>query len=173
MTKSVLKRSAMMLFVSLLTAGVMVSCGKESGPEGVAKNFLELTAKGEFGEAKKYCDEPTAQLLSMAEGLAQEKKEEMKDKKVTVEIISSEENEEGNTATVKYKQAEGDEDIAGAEEKTLTLKKIDGDWKVSIDKEGMNKENNAPAMDENMEGDADMDMDGEGEMEMEVEGDSI
>ena len=56
-----------------------------------------------------------------------------KNKDVDVEIVSSEVNDD--KATVKYK-------VTGIEnndnqEKSLDLVKVDGDWKVDINKEGM------------------------------------
>ena len=144
MKKSIYKRNPLMLFVALLSMSMMVSCsGNGNGPEDTAKNFLELTNKGEFEKAKKYCDEDTAALLSMAESLGGKMKEEMKDKNTKIEIISSEVNEEGDKATVKYTETkEGEETSA---EKSIQLKKIDGDWKVSMDKEGMKKEDGGMA----------------------------
>ncbi|NDI99314.1 DUF4878 domain-containing protein [Flavobacterium sp. LaA7.5] len=138
MKKSFNKRNPLMLFVALLSMSMFVSCS-ENGPEKVAKNFLELTSKGEFEKAKEYCDEDTAALLAMAESLGGKMKEEMKDKNVEIKILSSEINEEGNKATVKYTEStEGEESASG--EKSIDLVKIDDDWKVSMDKEGMKKE---------------------------------
>jgi hypothetical protein len=161
------KRNPLMLFLAVMSMSLLVSCSGGSGPEGVAKNFLQHVSKGEFEEAKKYADEPTGSLLTMAESLAGEQKEQLKDKKVNIEIISSEVNEAGDKATVKYKETEEGQDAATAEEKEITLAKVDDEWKVSIDKESMNKEGNAPA---GAEGEGNMEM--ESDMEM-TEGDSI
>lgn len=132
-----------MLFVALLSMSMMVSCSSGNSPEDVAKNFLELTSKGEFEKAKEYCDEDTAALLAMAESLAGKMKEEMGDKNTKIEIISSEVNEEGDKATVKYTETKEGEETSP--EKSVQLKKIDGDWKVSMDKEGMKKEDGGMA----------------------------
>ena len=126
--------------VAFLSMTMLVSCSG-NGPEGVAKKFVELTTQGEFGEAKKYCDEKTGQLLGMAESMIPaDKKAEAKKQKVNVEIISSEIKDD--TAKVKYRATvEGDK--AGSEnsgEKTLDLVKVDGKWKVTIDKENGDKE---------------------------------
>lgn len=120
---------------AFLSMTMLVSCSG-NGPEGVAKKFLELTGKGDFAGAKKYCDEKTGQLLSMADSmLPADKKAEIAKKKVEIEIISSE--EKGDKAKVKYKaKGEGE----SGEEKTLDLVKVDGEWKVTIDKENGNKE---------------------------------
>jgi hypothetical protein len=110
----------------------LISCSG-NGPEGVAKSFLSHTNKGEMAEAKKYCDEKTASILGMAESmLTPERIEEMKKKNVKIDIVSSEVKDE--TAKVTYQlTSEGEK----SDEKTLDLKKVDGDWKVTMNKEGM------------------------------------
>jgi len=124
---------------AFLSMTMLVSCSG-NGPEGVAKKFLELTGQGEFGKAKEYCDEKTGQLLGMAESMMPaDKKAEAKKKKVNVEIISSEIKDD--KAKVKYKASvEGETPAEKSEEKTLDLVKVDGKWKVTIDKENSNKE---------------------------------
>lgn len=106
-----------------------------NGPEGVTKEFVKHTSQGEFAEAKELCTEKTASLLSMAEGFAGDKIAEMKEKNkdIDVEIVSSDVKDD--KATVKYKVT-GGENI-DAQEKELDLVKVDGDWKVDINKEGM------------------------------------
>lgn len=120
------------LFVAFFSLSLMVSC-TGSGPEGVAKSFLEHTNKGEFEEAKKYCDEQTAGLLSMAQSMAGGKIEEMKEKDRDVKILSSEVNEEGNKAVVKYQLSENGESV----EKELDMVKVDDEWKATMNKEGV------------------------------------
>lgn len=111
----------------------LFSCSGGNGPEGVTEKFVELTGKGEFGEAKELCTEKTAALLAMAEGFAGDKKEEIKEKNkdIKVEIISSEVKDD--KATVKYKVTGGENE---GQESQLDLVKVDGDWKVDINKEG-------------------------------------
>lgn len=122
---------------AFLSLGLLVSCGNENGPEGVAKKFLEAVNKGEFDEAKKYTDEQTGQMLGMVGGMmTPEKKEEAKKKDIKVEIVSSEVKD--SIATVKYKLT--GKDAEGTDEKTLALKKVGDDWKVTINKEDKNKE---------------------------------
>ena len=125
---------------AFLALALVVSCSGGNGPEEVAKKFLDATNTGEFGEAKKYADEKTGQMLGMVEGMMPpDKKAEMKKKAPKVEIISSEEKD--SVAVVKYKLT--GEGQAG-EEKSLDLKKEKGDWKVTINKEDKNKEGGAP-----------------------------
>jgi hypothetical protein len=135
----------LLLFVSFMSLTLLVSCSG-NGPEGVAKKFLNALNNGEFEEAKKYADEKTGQMLGMLGGMmTPEQKEEIKKKKATVEIVSSEEKD--GKATVKYKIITEDKATADNAEKTLELIKVGDEWKVSMDKEGKNKENGmgAPA----------------------------
>lgn len=122
------KKSVLLPFMML--AIVMVSCGKdENGPEAVAEKFLNHIENGEFKEAKAYCDDTTGSMIGMLESFqdAMPKKEDVK----PVEILSSEVKDD--QATVTYK---GSKD----EEEKITLKKIDGSWKISINKEDQKKE---------------------------------
>lgn len=139
MKKILSSKKPIMLFLMLMSMTMLVSCSGD-GPEGVAKKFLELTNKGEFEKAKEYCDKDTAALIGMMESMAKNKAEEMKDKDVKIVIISSEVNEEGDKAKVTYKSIEEEQTEDTATEKQLDLVKIDGDWKVTIDKENMKKE---------------------------------
>ncbi|OIQ22570.1 MAG: hypothetical protein BM557_00865 [Flavobacterium sp. MedPE-SWcel] len=140
MNTSVKRRNPLMLFVALLSMTLLVSCSG-NGPESVAEKFLELTNKGDFKNAKKYCDESTAALIGMAEKMAKDKVEDMKEKDVKIEILSSEISEEGDKAKVTYKSIEEGQTAEDSPEKQLDLVMVDGDWKVTIDKENLKKEN--------------------------------
>lgn len=133
------------LILGFLSFSFFVSCSNDSNPEAVAEKFLNHINNGEFAEAKEYCDEPTAQLIGMMESVMGGKKDEMKNLNAKAEIISSEVNED--KATVKYKTTSTKE--PNAVEQSLQLVKVDGKWKVSIDKENANKEGGmkAPAGD--------------------------
>lgn len=116
----------------LLIAGIAIttwSCSKsdEDQVRDVATSFLTAAAEQDFEEAASYCDESTKELLNSLQGLikaaaAEQKKEEPAEIEiVNIEIIE-------NEALVTYTQDQG-------EEQELYLVKIDGEWKVSIDKE--------------------------------------
>lgn len=142
------KRNPLLLLIAFLSLTLLNSCSEEKEPVRVAKKFVELTNKGEFEEAKKYCDESTAALLDVAKKLVKMTKEEIEAKDGDIEIVSSEINEEGDKATVKYKEpGEGEDDMV----KHLDLIKIDGEWKVTIDKENMKKEGSRNIPENNME----------------------
>lgn len=125
------------LILGFLSFSFFVSCSNDSNPEAVAEKFLNHVNKGEFKEAKEYCDEQTASLIGMMESMAAgAKKDELKNNDAKVEIISSEVKDD--KATVKYKTVGGK--APNAAEQTLNLVKVDGKWKVTIDKENANKE---------------------------------
>ena len=129
------------LILGFLSFSFFVSCSNDSNPEAVAEKFLNHVNKGEFAEAKEYCDEQTASLIGMMESMVAGKKDEMKKLDAKVEIISSEVTDD--KATVKYKTTSTKEPTGT--EQTLNLVKVDGKWKVTIDKENANKEGGAKA----------------------------
>lgn len=124
-------------YLVVAMSALFVSCSG-NGPEAAAKNFVEHTSKGEFAEAKKYCTERTAAMVSMLEGMAGEKAAEMKEKNkdIKVNIVSSEIKED--KAKVKYTVSGGEG--GDSSEKELDLVKEEDEWKVD-----MNKEGSAPA----------------------------
>lgn len=131
------------LILAFVSFSFFVSCSNDGNPEAVAEKFLNHINKGEFNEAKEYCDEQTASLIGMMESMVADKKEEMKNNKEKIEIISSEVKDD--KAKVKYKSTGGE---AAGVEKSLDLVKVDGKWKVTFDKENANKEQGAkPATD--------------------------
>lgn len=120
------------LFLAMLSLTTLVSCSG-GGPEGVAKNFLEAINKGDFEGAKKYGDEKTQSLIGMMSGMiSAEDKAKLAEKSPKVEIVKTEEKDDKATVTYKV-TAEGKE----AEESTLDLVKVNDEWKVSMNKEGM------------------------------------
>ena len=129
------------LILGFVSFAFFASCSNDNDPEAVAKKFLDHVNKGEFKEAKEYCDEQTASLIGMMESMAGDKTKELKDADVKTEIVSSEVKED--KATVKYKSTGGKS--GNSAEQTLNLVKVDGKWKVTIDKENANKEGGAKA----------------------------
>ncbi len=119
--------------LAILSLTLFVSCSGGGTPESVAEKFILASSKGDFEEAKKYCDEKTGSMLGMMAGSMSEKdKEEAKKMDVKFEVVSSDVKEE--TAVVKYKMTAKGET---SPEQSMDLKKVDGDWKVTINKEGM------------------------------------
>lgn len=122
------KKATLLSFIFILT--VFVSCMKDdNSPEVIAEKFLNHIEKAEFKEAKLYCDEKTASMIEVLESFATSFPK--KDAVDSVEILSSEIKDD--QATVTYSMSK-------KEEEQLTLKKVDGQWKISIDKENQKKE---------------------------------
>ena len=138
------------VFLKVVVLGLsllMVSCAKEGGPEDVAKKFLGHVNKLEFKEAKVFCDEKTASLLDMLSGLTGLAKDLPKDSKKDIEVEIVKTDIKDDVATVTYKQTEKGE----TKESKLILKKIEGQWKVSMNKEDAKKEEGAKKMSEGMQ----------------------
>ena len=122
------KKATLLSFIFILT--VLFSCVKDdNSPEVIAEKFLNHIEKGEFNDAKLYCDEKTASMIEVLESFATSFPK--KDTIDLVEILSSEIKDD--QATVTYSMSK-------KEEEQLTLKKVDGQWKISIDKENQKKE---------------------------------
>lgn len=143
--KKIKKSASSFLKVTLF--GILlfnVSCSKENEAEQVAEKFLTHINNFEFKEAKEYCDDKTAPMIGMLESLSAMAKDMPKEEKATFKITGSEIKDD--VATVKYNQTKGGE----TKEEKLVLKKIDGKWKVSMNKEDSNKEDGKiPPMDMN------------------------
>ncbi|WP_445457554.1 DUF4878 domain-containing protein [Flavobacterium sp. HNIBRBA15423] len=109
-----------------------VSCSEEADVEAVAEKFLTHINKLEFKEAKEYCDEKLASIFGMLEGSTTMFKDISKENVPTFKIKGLEIKDD--VATVKYVQTKDGE----TKEETLILKKIEGKWKVSSNKEDVN-----------------------------------
>lgn len=121
--------------LSILTVGVLIfastSCGGGGAkkPEDVAKAFVTAIADEDFETAKKHATEETKKMLGMMESMMSE----MGDKAgggETGEFKEVKEKDIGDKkGTVTYCCDENGEDDE------VKLKKVDGEWKVHMDKE--------------------------------------
>lgn len=117
---------------AFLSMAMLVSCSG-NGPETAAKKFLDAVTTGEFAEAKKYCDDNTAGMIGMMEGMVTpEKKAELTKEGVTIKITSSEIKDD--KATVKYTTTTKAKSEP-SEEKEIKLVKVGDEWKVTMGKE--------------------------------------
>jgi hypothetical protein len=138
MTKFNYSKFSAILILFFALSNTLMSCKKDqNNPEYVAEKFLTHINNAEFGEAKKYTDEATASMLGMLESIGGDKAKNEEENSEKITIIKSEITEDKAVVTYKTSSEE--------DEKTLPMKKIDGQWKVSVDKEGQNKEG-APQM---------------------------
>lgn len=111
-----------------LTLLVLSSCAGGSGPEPVAKNFLNKLGALDFKGAAKYAtDEGAAALNMMQSFMAMAPQEELNAMKGKPTIISTTVN--GDKAVVIYTMS-GDTD-----EQALDMVKVNGKWKVNFQKE--------------------------------------
>lgn len=111
------------LLVSLLCLG-LAACG--DAPEDVAEDFVLSLAKADFDRAMELSTAETAVLLGMFKGAAGKKPEGARDKDVAFKALGT--RIDGDTAVVTFV------DENNGKEDTLSLKKVDGDWKVAMKK---------------------------------------
>ena len=123
-----------LLTFSLLLGLLLVSCSSNN-PKVVAEKFLKAVNKLDFAEAKKYCDKDTQDLLSLMESFSKgEEAEKAKTNAHDDDFIITKVEENGDKAKVYYKTKESEK------ETSIDLKKVDGKWLVSINKEQGMKE---------------------------------
>ena len=130
------------LFLSLFLIGslMLTSCSSNS-PKAVAEKFMTAVNANNFEEAGKYCDAQTSQLLkSLNELMKSVPSSDAKNEQLFKGFKITKVEENGDTAKVFYTT----EDSNG-KESALDLKKVDGKWIVSMNKE--NKENGGGAHD--------------------------
>jgi hypothetical protein len=114
----------------LVTALVVISCGKKDSPSSITEKFLAALSKQEFENAKIYGTDDTDRLLDMMIGykkmgaspFMQDAVFDVLDEKIS-----------GDAATVRVK-VEG-----RPKEMTFNLEKEEGKWKVAMNKETINE----------------------------------
>ncbi len=132
-------------FIVLAAALFMAACGSQAdGPKEVATKFLTHINAMEFEEAKQYGTKETNDLLDMLKGFAAMGGEQEKPEATAFTITDV--KEEGDTATVTYKNEGAEEAV------TIELVKQDGKWLVNINKEDMNKDEDMGGVMNEMEG---------------------
>lgn len=119
-------RNFLLLFVVFL----VVACSFTAAPEDVALKFLDATAEFRFEEAKEYCDEDTAKFLDLAAGYIKMSNEQPE----SLDFFITETEIDGDKASVSYTTSKS------TDEQTVYLRKVEGDWKVSMGKENLEKE---------------------------------
>ena len=118
------------LFIVILVFTSIFSCtSKKNGPEANAEKFLIAIAKADFKEAKEYCTEETKTLIALAESFASEIKKG--DVEIKIEGLICEENKDKATCTYCCNDQ--------GENETLKMRKVDGEWLVSISKDDVQK----------------------------------
>jgi len=117
----------------------MTACSSNS-PEQTAEKFLNHLANGEIDAAKEYGTSSTRSLLDLMNTFGGESamREAIQKKKADGETVPKIDVYdcviEGDKATCQTKDEEGGGNTP------IMLKKIEGEWKVDISKESMDKE---------------------------------
>jgi hypothetical protein len=119
-----MKRSFALSLIALVGVLVLWACGGAAGPKEAGEKFLNAMAKGDIETAKKYATEDSHSAIDMMAASAITKaanpdKIELGDVK-----------EEGDKATLSYKE--------NGTDKSLELKKVNGEWKAVYTKGGGN-----------------------------------
>lgn len=118
--------------VLVLVLGMGLASCAQAGPEDTALNFMKAVSDMDMEKAGKYTTEEGKQLLAMmgamTSQMSDEELSEMKGAKITV--VSSQ--VDGDTGSVVLS--------VDGEENALPMTKVDGAWKVDLNKESMNKE---------------------------------
>lgn len=114
---------------------LIAGCGGPS-PDAVALDFMKTLQAGKADEAylKETCTEDTAKLFGLAMAMG---KDELKKELEGVTFSVKETKIDGDTAVVTL-VAEGKKGKKGGkDDDKLTLKKVDGKWKIDVKKEDM------------------------------------
>ena len=114
--------------IAIMSISVLASCGGGT-PEEVAIQFNEALLDGDVEAAQDLSTEETAKLMPLIIGFASSQTKNMsdEDKKKRLEAMETMECD-----------AEGEKAMCGpkGQRKTVELQKVDGDWKVHINKKG-------------------------------------
>lgn len=154
--KQIIKIKDMKLkyIIFAITGLVLVSCKSEQKPEEVVKEFFAAIDAKDFAKAKTLATNESSSMIKMMEKAAD----------------FAPEDEEGKSSVDKVEcVTEGDKgdckcsDAAGENEQNVSVKKVDGQWKVHMTKQemmndAMEKAGSEVNMDEAMDALKDIDM---------------
>lgn len=112
-------------------AVLSVSCGASGGPEDVAMQFATHMTSGDFEKAAELSTPETRELINFLAMMSGDENPSENNAKIT--HVST--DIDGETATVVI--------TAGGEEQTLSLKKIEGNWLVDLNKDSLNMDKDA------------------------------
>ncbi len=126
-----------MLLLSLLG---LVACGNrdEANVREVVSKFRMAIQDLKFEEASTYCEPNTAKMIQGLGGMMAMLPQENKDKLKKEQFEISKVTLKGDSATVLY--WEGAEIDKTADPSEMKLVKIEGVWKIYLDKDGADKE---------------------------------
>lgn len=114
------------VLILLVFTGLVAACSPAS-PGDVAKKFMAHLSKAEFTEARQYASEQTGQLVDMMGKMSTSMGKKTKTDK-NFSFILVDEKIEGDNATVRFRNNEGDRI------QTMHLVEEKGKWKVNEEK---------------------------------------
>lgn len=117
----------------------MTGC-KNSDPRDTAIKFLTAVQTMNYDEAKKYATDDSKSMLdalsSFQKMMPASAREKYKNEKFAIKNVQ----QQGDEATVTYNNTD-----SSGPDKTLKLKKVNGEWKVAFTKDAMFPDMNGPA----------------------------
>lgn len=117
-----MKKFLMML---VAFAGLFILSGCKDSPKDVVQKWGQALIDGNLDEANKYSTDNVKLLNAFAvEGFKKNAEQKAKFEKDIKELDNATETIKGDTAELKVK----------GEDKPMTLKKVDGEWKVDVEK---------------------------------------
>ena len=123
-----MKRWVSLVFMFVVFGLLLVACG--NSPKDAAKKWMQAIEKGDLTEANKYSTEKThllnGMIVSMMDKAGKEGKKSDKDFKEGLKKIDEARVEiDGDVAKIYSSDDDSN---------PMTLKKVDGDWKVDVQK---------------------------------------
>ena len=123
-----MKRWVSLVFMFVVFGLLLVECG--NSPKDAAKKWMQAIEKGDLTEANKYSTEKThllnGMIVSMMDKAGKEGKKSDKDFKEGLKKIDEARVEiDGDVAKIYSSDDDSN---------PMTLKKVDGDWKVDVQK---------------------------------------
>ncbi len=117
-----MKKMSLFLVVVFVGLVLFTGCKPAYTPERVVEKYLNHLSNNEYDEAAKYCTDETAQILSLMASLAEGEE-------------PAGEQYENIQCTVEKENAYCTYNIVGFDEaEAISLIKIDGEWKVHMEK---------------------------------------
>jgi len=127
-----MKKVLSSIFMVVVIAMTILSCGNKSDPKKVAASYLNALKKMDYETAKKFGTPETGKMLDMMSSFSGMMPDSIKDKAKDVKVEIKEAKEQGDKCVVSFTSSEK----PGAEE-SLNLVKKDGKWLVNMTKDDM------------------------------------
>lgn len=130
-----MKKTVYILLI-VVTLLALAACG--SKPNHTARAFFDAIENQDFATAKKHTTEHGQQLLEMIESFAENMSENQRSEMNKTKYKILETVEDKDSAIVTFEQW-GEDSPDNKNVHTLRMKKIDGNWKVDLAKDDLDK----------------------------------